>query len=105
MYSIRIARIQGMHGQVHSMIVFYKIGAPVPQYRQIAVLEWFNQFQVRIFGGAVVQLDPKFVAETADAEIYFHTTLKSALDDLQNESQQITASGEWRPYDPTLPIK
>ena len=71
--------IQHMHGEVHANHVLYKRGAEPPAYRQIAVVEWSEQFQVRIFGGTVVQLNPKFIAETSDAEVHLRTTLKEAL--------------------------
>jgi hypothetical protein len=92
-----------MYGQVHANLVLYKVdrarGGALPTYRQIAIVE-MEQFQVRIFGGDVVQKDPKFIAETADAEVYFHSTLQAATDDAQKEFKQSVDSGEWLPYDP-----
>jgi len=74
-----------------------------PSYRQVAVVE-LEQFQVKIFGGEVVQQDPKFIAECSDAEVYFHPILQAAINDAMAEFQQIVSSGEWQPYHPTLPF-
>ena len=84
-----------MHGEVHANHVLYKKGAEPPTYRQIAVVEWSEQFEVRIFGGTVVQLNPKFIAETSDAEVHLRTTLKEALQDADDEAQQSVSSGAW----------
>jgi len=103
--SLLAAHDPDMNGQVHANHVLYKTGAAVTEYRQILVVEVPGQFQVRIFGGTVVQLEPKFIAEGHDAEAYSHTTLKSALEDAEKEVWQSVDSGEWRPYHPAFPIK
>lgn len=93
-----------MLGQVHSNRVLYKKRPPgaKPSFRQIAVVE-LDQFHVRIFEGDVVQTNPKFIAESSDAEVYLHPTLKNALDDAETEFEQSVASGEWEPYNPAFP--
>lgn len=92
-----------MYGQVHINLVLYKVdrkrGGALPTYRQIAVVE-MEQFQVRIFSGDVVQKDPKFIANSANAEVYFHPTLKAAVSDAESEFKQSVDSGEWLPYNP-----
>jgi hypothetical protein len=93
-----------MFGEVHLNRVLYKrqpSGAK-PAYRQIAVVE-HEQFEVRIFEGEVVQTNPKFIAECADAEVYMHPTLKEALDDAESEFNASKASSVWRPYNPASP--
>ena len=93
-----------MNGEVHANHVLYKTAGGVTEYRQIVVVEVSGQFQVRIFGGIVLQLEPKFMAEGHDAEAYSHTTLKSALEDAEKEFQQSVEGGEWRPYHPAFPL-
>jgi hypothetical protein len=93
-----------MDSEVHANHVLYRKHGTLTEYRQIAVVETSQQFQVRIFGGTVVQLDPKFIAESHDAEMYSHTTLKSALEDAEKEAQQSVDTDGWRPYHPAFPI-
>jgi hypothetical protein len=92
-----------MYLQVHANFVLYKVdpegGGALPTYRQITVVE-LEQFQVRILGGEVVQKDPNFIANSPDAEIRMHSTLKSALEDAEKEFKVIVDTGEWLPYDP-----
>jgi len=92
-----------MYGQLHTNLVLYKVdhkhGGALPSYLQIAVVE-LDQFQVRIFRGEVVQKDPKVIASSTDAEVYFHSTLESAMDDAKSEFKQNVDGGEWLPYDP-----
>lgn len=93
-----------MWGEVHLNQVLYKrqpTGAK-PVYRQIAVVEQ-DQFQVRIFEGEVVQTNPKFIAESSDAEVFMHATLKEAIDDAESEFKASAASGVWEPYNPAFP--
>lgn len=86
-----------MYSEVHANRVLYKAGpAPGNRYRQIAVIEK-NQFEVRIFEGGVVQVDPEFIANSSDAEIYFHPTLRDALADVEKEFADSVAAG-WQPY-------
>jgi hypothetical protein len=94
-----------MYSEVHLNLVAYKKQQPgsKPVFRQITVVER-EQFEVRIFSGDVVQKDPKFIAETSDAEVYFHPSLQGAIKDAESEFQQSVSSGEWQPYHPTLPI-
>ena len=94
-----------MFGELHLNLVAYKKqpSGSKPVYRQIAVVE-LEQFLVKIFVGEVVRQDPKFIAESSDAEVYFHQTLQEAINDAESEFQQSVSSGEWQPYDPTLPI-
>ncbi len=91
-----------MFSEVHANRVLYdkkpKAGA---KYRQIAVVEK-DQFEVRVFEGEVVQTDPKFIAESEIAEITFHPTLKSAVEEAAKEFQDSTAVG-WVPYSPYNP--
>jgi hypothetical protein len=60
-----------MYDELHLNLVAYKKQSPgsKPAYRQIAVVEG-HQFEVRVFGGEVVQLDPQFITECSDAEEY-----------------------------------
>ena len=92
-----------MFSEVHLNLVAYKKQPPgsKPVFRQIAVVER-AQFEVRIFSGDVVQQDPKFIAETSDAEVYFHPTLQAAVKDAEAEFQQSISSGEWQAYNPIL---
>jgi hypothetical protein len=86
-----------MYSEVHVNRVLYKRNPePGNRYRQIAVVEK-QQFEVRIFQGDVIQTEPKFVAEGSDAEVYFHGTLKDAVDDAEKEFKESVASG-WEPY-------
>lgn len=84
-------------GQVHANRVLYKV-SPVPghTYRQIVVIEW-DHFQVHILEGDVIQPDPQFKADSQDAEAYFPSSLKDALDDTDAEFKASQASG-WLPY-------
>jgi hypothetical protein len=88
-----------MYGHIHDMRVLYdKNPTPGHKFRQIAVAELQQpQFVVFIFEGDVVQSDPKFDATTQDAGAYFHTDLKSALDDAQKEFDASVKAG-WTPY-------
>jgi hypothetical protein len=90
-----------MYGEVHANRVFYK---PRPsagsRYKNIAIIEK-GQFEVRIFEGDVLQTDPQFIANSSDAEIYFHPNLQSAIADADKESQACKADG-WVPYTPYL---
>jgi len=89
-----------MDGQVHLNLVAYKKNQSVGSkavYRQIAVLE-LDQFLVKIFLGEVVRTDPKFIAECSDAEVYFHSTLKKAIEDAESEFRQSISSGDWEQY-------
>jgi hypothetical protein len=61
-----------------------------------------EQFQVRILGGDVIQADPQFSADSQDAEVYFHFSLQSAVDDAEKEFQASVKAG-WTPYDPHNP--
>jgi hypothetical protein len=93
-----------MFGELHLNRVLYRKQQPgaKPVYRQIAVIE-AEQFQVRIFEGEVVQTNPKFIAETSDAEVYMHLTLEEAMADAESEFQRSVSSREWDPYNPALP--
>jgi hypothetical protein len=53
---------------------------------------------VKIFIGEVVRTDPKFIAETSGAEVYFHSTLKEAVADADSEFRQNLSSGDWEQY-------
>jgi hypothetical protein len=86
-----------MYGQVHANRVLYRDDPqPGEEFRQIVVVE-LEQFQVRIFEGTVVQLDPKFLVENPDAEYFLHGTLKEALADVEKEVAESVAHG-WKPY-------
>ena len=86
-----------MYGQVHANRVLYREGPqPGNEFRQIVVVE-LEQFQVRIFEGAVVQLDPQFLVNNPDAEYYLHNTLQEALADVESEFEQSVENG-WLPY-------
>ncbi len=91
-----------MMGEVHRNYVLYKKQKPKskPIYRQIAVIE-MEQYLVKTFIGEVVQWDPKFIGENSEAEVFFHQTLKQAVEDAEAEYKHSRDSGEWEPYDPT----
>ena len=93
-----------MFGEVHFNRVLYKKQPPgaKPVYRQIAVVET-GQFEVRIFEGQVVQTNPKFIAESSDAEVFIRRALKQAIADAESEVQQSLASQEWELYNPASP--
>ena len=58
-----------MYSQVHANRVLYRDDPqPGQEFRQIVVVE-LEQFEVRIFEGTVIQLDPKFLVENPNAEI------------------------------------
>jgi hypothetical protein len=92
-----------MKQEIHANHVLYKSSAAKIEYRQIVVVGISRQFQVRIFGGTVVQLEPRFMVKGNDAEAYLHTTLKSALDDAEKKFQQTVDGSEWHPYHPVFP--
>jgi hypothetical protein len=86
-----------MHGQIHANYVLYKSNPkPGEKYRQIVVVE-MEQFQVRILGGEVLHPDPQFAASSEDAEVTFHPSLKSALDDAKKEFDNSQHAG-WIKY-------
>jgi hypothetical protein len=88
-----------MYNEIHSNAVLYRPQVQVGgRYRQIVVVEK-EQFQIRIFEGDVEQLDPKFLADSTDAEIYFHPTLNAAVKDAEKEFQASVTEG-WEPYNP-----
>ena len=88
-----------MYGEIHANHVLYKTNPqPGNRYRQIVVVE-LGQFEVRILGGDVIQPDPKFTANSDDAEVYFHSSLVSALADAEKELNASVKSG-WIPYSP-----
>jgi hypothetical protein len=66
------------------------------RYRQIVVVEK-ESFEVRIFEGAVLRVEPKFAADNPDAEVYLHPTLKDALADADKEAQESKEAG-WIPH-------
>ncbi len=86
-----------MYSQVHANRVLYRDDPqPGQEFRQIVVVE-LEQFQVRIFEGTVIQLDPKFLVENPNAEYFLDSTLKEALADAEKEFAQSVADG-WKPY-------
>jgi hypothetical protein len=90
-----------MYSQVHANLVFYKHRpAAGHRFKNIAVIEK-EQFELRIFEGDVVQTDPKFIANSTDAEVFFYPSLQSAMADANKQSEQCVADG-WSPYTPYL---
>jgi len=85
-----------MYSQLHANLVAYKTDAGKRRYRQIAVVEK-EQFEVRIFEGNVVQLEPKFIAESTNAEVYFHPDVKDAIADAEKEFKESFADG-WQAF-------
>ena len=82
-----------MLGDLHENYVLYnKRPLPEHSYRQIVVVE-MEQFQVYIFGGDVIQRDPRFAADSQDAEVHFHPNLSSALDHAKQEVEKSIADG------------
>lgn len=93
-----------MYDEVHANRVLYK-GGPKPgnRYRQIVVVEkGTQQFELRVFEDDVVQTDPKFIAQSAAPEVYFHSTLNAALSDLEKRFQESVGAG-WEPFNPHFP--
>jgi hypothetical protein len=88
-----------MYREVHANRVLYKPGTARAghRYRQIAVVEK-EQFEVRIFEGDIVQTAPEFIAQSSDAEVHFHDTLKEALARAEGEFQSSVAEG-WAPVE------
>jgi hypothetical protein len=89
-----------MLGDIHASHVLYR-ERPQPghRYRQIAVVEMGDQFQLYIFGGDVIRPDPQFSADSQDAEVHFYSELQPALDDAEAEVRKSLAAG-WSVYGP-----
>jgi len=85
-----------MYSELHANYVAYKTEAGKRRFRQIAVVEK-EQFEVRIFEGNVVQREPKFIAESTDAEVYFHPNVKDAIADAEKEFKESFANG-WQAF-------
>jgi hypothetical protein len=86
-----------MRGQIHvNHVLYQQKPQPCNRYRQIVVHEW-DQFEVRILGGDVIQPDPEFSASSQDAEIYSHATLDAAVADAEREFKSSVNAG-WKPY-------
>jgi hypothetical protein len=85
-----------MYSELHRNLVAYKIEAGKRRYRQIAVVEK-EQFEVRIFEGEVLQLEPQFAAKNSYAEVYLHPTLEAAITDAEKEFGE-GSDGGWQPY-------
>jgi hypothetical protein len=85
-----------MFGHNHVNRVLYRTQ---PQqghrYRQLMVWEK-EQFEVHMFEGDVIRNDSAFVGQSYDAQIYFHTTLEDALDDVEQEYEKSVSCG-WVP--------
>jgi hypothetical protein len=56
-------------------------------------------YEVRIFEGEVVQMDPDFKAAGTDTEYYPHATGEAANKDADQECDRGLAAG-WLPYNP-----
>jgi hypothetical protein len=56
-----------------------------------------TQFQVFIVEGDVIQPDPRFAANSDDAEVYAHPNLESAMADAKKEFDTSIQSG-WIRY-------
>jgi hypothetical protein len=86
-----------MYGQLHANRVLYRdVPQPGINFRQIALVE-AEQFQVRIFEGSVVQLNPKAIFDNPDAEFHLHGTLEEARADVEQEFNASLANG-WLAY-------
>jgi hypothetical protein len=85
-----------MKGEIHANLLLYK-PSPIPgnRFRQIVVVE-AERFEVRILEGQVLR-DAQFAANSEDAEVHFHSDMKSALDDAEKEFRSSAKSG-WIPY-------
>jgi hypothetical protein len=71
--------IKYIYGDNHANRILYtKDPQPEHRYRQMVVTEQ-EKFVRYILEGEVVQPDPKFVANSEDAEAYFRSNLDSAL--------------------------
>ncbi len=89
--------ISCMYAEVYANYVLYP-NRPVPgqRFRQIVVAE-LERFEVRIFGGDVVQNNPQFAVNNPDAELYVHEDLKAALEGANREHGPSVQDG-WTPY-------
>jgi hypothetical protein len=82
---------------------FYVLYSTNPQpghkFRQITARpsDDGSHFEVRIFGGDVIQTDPSFIANNPDAEYYSHTTAESANKDADEERDRSLTEG-WLIY-------
>lgn len=65
------------------------------QYRQIAVVKRDAVFEVRIFGGAIEQEDPDFIANNRDAEVDIYRDLARAYANVERERLQSIIDG-WK---------
>lgn len=52
-----------------------------------------SRFEVRMFGGDVIQSDPEFETNNPDAECYTHLNKESANQDADNERDRRLATG------------
>jgi len=89
-----------MYGDLHARYVLYKEHPdPGHRYRQIFVVEAEqSHFALYILEGDVIQPDPAFIADSQDAEVYFHSNLASAVKEADAEANTSVATG-WKLYD------
>jgi hypothetical protein len=87
--------------KLHKNFVLYRDNpAPGEKYRQIAVIEAEGRFQVRVFDGDVIRVEP-FDHENPDAAYFFHDKLSDAIQDAEQEFERAKAEG-MTPYVPDL---
>jgi len=86
-----------MRSEVHRHYVLYN-GVPRvgTRYKDIAVVEQ-DQFEVRIFEGDVLQIQPEFTVKVSRSETHSHATLSLAIADAQKECETLEAAG-WVQY-------
>lgn len=100
--ALEFGRMDAQRPSCSKNFVLYRNNpAPGEKYCQIAVIEADGQFQVRVFDGDVVQVEP-FDHENPDAAYFFHITLADALADADAEFERAKAEG-MTPYVPDGP--
>lgn len=87
---------------LHRNYVLYRDNPePGHKYRQIAVFEGEGRFEVRVFDGDVVQVEP-FDHHNPDAAYFFHESLEDATNDAEREFERAKTEG-MTPYVPDWP--
>jgi hypothetical protein len=78
---------------LHTNYVLYRDNPePGHLYRQIVVVEAEGRFEVRVFDGDVIQVEP-FDHHNPDAAYFFHDSLAEAIADADQELERARAEG------------
>jgi hypothetical protein len=82
-------------------VLYSDVPGPSQRYRQIVAMRSNDGtfYEVRIFEGKVVQMDPDFSAEGSGAEYYMHETMEAADADADAERDRSLEAG-WLLYSP-----